>query len=531
VRRFRGAGLRRSGRRAGKAVRIVSVSTLLVAAFAIGYVAIILEHTLHVSKAASALLTGVACWTLLVVGADHHLINEQLAHHMGELSQILFFLLGAMTIVELIDAHDGFELITSRIRTRNRRKLLVTIALLSFFLSAVLDNLTTSIVMISLVRKLVSAEDDRMYLGGVVIIAANSGGVWSPIGDVTTTMLWVGGNVTTQTLITQLTLPSLVSIAVPVLWIGRRMKGEIVRRGLRATGDLPEVVVRPEGAEGSITLSDDAPALGLTLTQLALRAKTGATVASITRDGVAVPPDPREPLRGGDVLALTGTPDAVGHGLAYLLGGQAPRLTTARERKVVFFAGVGVLLFVPVFKTLTHLPPFMGILLGLGALWTLTSLIHKKKDDEGKGALSVSGALQRVDAESVLFFLGILLAISALETAGLLAGLARQMDQAIGNVDVITVSIGLSSAVVDNVPLVAAAQGMYSLSTFGVDHHFWVFLAYCAGTGGSILIIGSAAGIAVMGIQRITFGWYVRHMSLPALFGYAAGALTYLAIG
>jgi Na+/H+ antiporter NhaD/arsenite permease-like protein len=505
-------------------------SAAIIAAFAVGYVAIVLEHPLRVSKAASALLAGVACWTLLILGADADETNAELVHHLGELSGILFFLLGAMTIVELIDAHDGFELITARITTRSRRKLLLTVTVWSFFLSAVLDNLTTSIVMMSLVRKLVSTEDDRMYLGGIVIIAANAGGVWSPIGDVTTTMLWVGGNLTTQAAVTQLVIPALVSIAVPVLWIAHKMKGEVVRRGLRPTGELPEVVVRGEAAEGSVTLAGDTPAVGLSLAQLGLRAKTGASVASLTRDGVKRRPEPTEPLREGDVLELSGTSGAVANGLAYLLSGQAPRLTTPTERKVVFIAGVAVLLFVPVFKTLTHLPPFMGILLGLGLLWLLTSLIHKKKTDEGKGALSVSSALQRVDAESVLFFLGILLAISALETAGLLAQLSQGMDRAIGNVDVITVSIGLSSAVVDNVPLVAAAQGMYSLSTFPTDHHFWVFLAYCAGTGGSILIIGSAAGIAVMGIQRITFGWYVRHMSLPALLGYAAGALTYLAI-
>jgi Na+/H+ antiporter NhaD/arsenite permease-like protein len=490
----------------------------------------VLEHPLGVSKTASALLAGVACWTVLIAGADADEINAHLGHHMGDVSGILFFLLGAMTIVELIDAHDGFELITARIKTRSRRKLLLTIALLSFFLSAVLDNLTTSIVMMSLVRKLVSTEDDRMRLGGVVIIAANAGGVWSPIGDVTTTMLWVGGNVTTGAIVTQLILPALVSVAVPVLWIARKMKGEVVRRGLRATGDLPEVVVRGEAAEGSVTLAGDTPAVGLSLAQLGLRSKTGASVASLTRDGEARRPDPTESLRAGDVLVLTGTPEAVANGLAYLLGGQAPRLTTARERALVFFAGVGVLLFVPVFKTLTHLPPFMGILLGLGVLWLLTSLVHKAKSDEGKGALSVSGALQRVDAESVLFFLGILLAISALETAGILGGLALQMNESIGNVDAITLSIGLSSAVIDNVPLVAAAQGMYSHATFPTDHHFWLFLAYCAGTGGSILIIGSAAGIAVMGIQRITFVWYVRHMSVPALLGYAAGAAVYLVV-
>jgi Na+/H+ antiporter NhaD/arsenite permease-like protein len=356
-----------------------------------------------------------------------------------------------MTIVELVDAHDGFELITSRITTLNRRRLLVTVAVLAFVLSSVLDNLTASIVMMSLVRRLVSDDTDRKNFGGIVIIAANSGGAWSPIGDVTTTMLWMGGQVTSEKLISHITLPSVVSIIVPLLWIGFRLKGNIER--------------------AQVALPADATMVGKT-----------------------IPP------------------------------------TAGWERKLVLFTGIGVLLFVPVFKSVTHLPPFMGILLGLGVLWTLTEFMHKQKNGEGKGTLSVASALQRVDSQSVLFFLGILLAISALESDGILAALANSMNETIGNVDVITMSIGLSSSVVDNVPLVAAAQGMYSLSTFATDHHFWLFLAYCAGTGGSILIIGSAAGIAVMGIQRITFGWYFRHMSFPALLGYIAGALTYLAL-
>jgi Na+/H+ antiporter NhaD/arsenite permease-like protein len=418
---------------------------LIVAIFVVGYLAIVLEHPLGINKAASALLAGTLCWTAHIVAGAHEVINEQLLHHLGDLSQILFFLLAAMVIVELIDAHDGFELITSRIRTRSRRKLLVIVTTLSFFLSAVLDNLTTSIVMMSLVRKLVPDDVDRRYYGGVVIIAANSGGVWSPIGDVTTTMLWVGHEVTTTKLITQLFLPALVSVIIPMLWIARRLRGS-----------MPEI--------------------------------SGATDAA----------PPLAPTRRG-------------------------------ERTLVFFAGMGALLFVPIFKTVTHLPPVICILLGLGALWALTELIHKRKNDESKSQLSVAGALQRVDSQSILFFLGILLAIAALESGGQLQSLARALDEHIGNVDLITMSIGLSSSVVDNVPLVAAAQGMYSLDTFPTDHHFWLFLAYCAGTGGSILIIGSAAGIAVMGIQRITFGWYVRHMSLPALLGYLGGAAVYLA--
>jgi Na+/H+ antiporter NhaD/arsenite permease-like protein len=407
---------------------------LLIALFVLGYLAIVFEHGLGVNKAASALLTGVACWIAL---GD----PTSLVHHMGDLSGILFFLLGAMTIVELIDAHDGFELLTSRITTTSRRRLLLVVSVLAFLLSAVLDNLTTSIVMMSLVRKLVRDDEDRMIYAGVVIIAANAGGAWSPIGDVTTTMLWVGGQISSTAIIGRVFVPALVSVAVPVAWLGLRMTGNVQRPEVAATKTRP---------------------------------------------------------------------------------------TTLLERRVVLVVGGGVLLFVPVFKTLTHLPPFMGILLGLGVLWTVTELIHKRKNDETRDVLSVAGALERVDTQSILFFLGILLAIGALQSAGLLASLAHHMDEAIGNVDVITMSIGLSSAIVDNVPLVAAAQGMYSLAHFPIDHQFWLFLAYCAGTGGSILIIGSAAGIAVMGMQRITFGWYVRKMSLPALVGYLAGALAYL---
>jgi Na+/H+ antiporter NhaD/arsenite permease-like protein len=417
---------------------------LLIAIFIAGYFAIVLEHRLKLNKSASALLTGVLCWTAYILSGDKEQIGGELLHHLGELSGILFFLLGAMTIVELIDAHDGFDVITSRITTLSRRRLLLIIGLVSFFLSAVLDNLTTAIVMMSLIRKLVSETEDRMYYGGMVIIAANAGGAWSPIGDVTTTVLWVSGQITSGNIILKLFLPSLICLAVPMLWMFFRMKGNFKR---------PEIL-----ANARINPS------------------------------------------------------------------------TAAERNTVFLVGTLVLLFVPVFKSVTHLPPFMGILLGLGLLWTVTEFIHKKKNDEEKSSLSVAGALQRVDTQSILFFLGILLAISALESKGLLHGLAEKMDSAIGNINLITLSIGIASAVVDNVPLVAAAQGMYPLSHFPTDHYFWEFLAYCAGTGGSILIIGSAAGIAVMGLEQISFSWYLRKISVPALLGYFAGALVYIAI-
>lgn len=416
---------------------------LLTILFMLGYAAIVLEHPLKLNKSASALITGVVCWTVLVLMGEAHLINEELLHQMGELSGILFFLLGAMTIVELIDAHDGFEVITSRITTTSKKKLFMVVGFTAFFLSAVLDNLTTAIVMISLLRKLVADAEDRRYFAGLVIIAANAGGAWSPIGDVTTTMLWVGGQITSVNIILKLIVPSLVCLLVPMLLMLRHVKGSIER---------PEL--------------------------------------------------PQDPLRG------------------------AP--STAAERTAVFATGIGVLLFVPVFKSVTHLPPFMGILLGVGVLWVVTELIHKRKNDEQKAALSVVSALQRVDTPSVLFFLGILLAIGALQSAGLLTALAQTMDKTIGNIDIITMAIGLSSAVVDNVPLVAAAQGMYSLSSFPTDHYFWEFLAYCAGTGGSILVIGSAAGVAIMGIERIEFFWYMRRISFPALVGYFAGALVYM---
>jgi Na+/H+ antiporter NhaD/arsenite permease-like protein len=508
---------------------------LLVAIFIIGYLAIVFEHPLNLNKASPALLTGVLCWTVLVTIGETHIVNEQLLHHLADLAQILFFLLGAMTIVELIDAHDGFDAITSRITTRSRRKLLAILCLLSFFMSALLDNLTTSIVMMSLVRKLVTEDVDRRLYAGAVVIAANSGGAWSPIGDVTTTMLWVGGQVTTTSVVTAVLLPSIVSMLLPALWIGWRMRGSLARASMSAT---PDALARLTGLEAAlpelpgqtpVTLPADAAAVGATLRELKLRTRTGAEVISVEPEGEeASKPRSDRPLRVGDTLLLSGPPGAIPHALALLVDGRSPEPTEPWERKLVFTVGAGMLAFVPVFKTLTHLPPFMGILLGLGVLWVLTDVLHKGKNDESRGQLSVAGALQRVDSQSVLFFLGILLAITALQSAGHLESLARTMDDVIGNVDVITMAIGLSSSVIDNVPLVAAAQGMYSLGTFPVDHHFWLFLAYCAGTGGSILIIGSAAGIAVMGIQRITFGWYVRHMSLPALLGYVAGALTYV---
>ncbi|MEO5948370.1 MAG: sodium:proton antiporter NhaD [Chitinophagaceae bacterium] len=411
--------------------------------FILGYVAITLEHPLKINKAASAMLTGVLCWTVYALfTTDSHLVNEHLTGHLGNVAGILFFLLGAMTVVELIDAHDGFQIIIDRIHTSNIFKFVWSISLITFFLSAVLDNLTTTIVMVSLLRKLVDNKEERWLLTGLVIISANAGGAWSPIGDVTTTMLWIGGQVTTWNIIIKTFLPSLVCMALPTFVIAWKMKG---------------------------------------------RKKE-------------IAPPKKEKIN----------------------------ITHAKERNIVFFLGIGVLLFVPIFKTITHLPPFMGILFGLSLLWIVTEIIHSEKDEAEKGVLTVNHALRKIDTPSVLFFLGILLSIAALEVTGVLTNTAAWMDSTIGNIDVITLLIGFLSSIVDNVPLVAASQGMYSMDVYPKDHYFWEFLAYCAGTGGSCLIIGSAAGVAAMGLEKIEFFWYLKKISLLALLGYLAGAAVYL---
>jgi len=418
----------------------VIVEAVLIAIFVLGYAAIALEHPLKINKAASALLTGVLVWTVYVLAAaDKAAVSNELTEHLGEVSGILFFLLGAMTIVELIDAHDGFEVITSRITTNSKRKLLWIICLLTFFLSAMLDNLTTAIVMVTMVRRLVQDQKERLFVVGMIVIAANAGGAWSPIGDVTTTMLWIGGQITSR-IILKLFLPSLVCLVVPLVVVSFLMKGNVKK------------------------------------------------------------------------------PSA----------GPSPLKTSAFERNVVFFSGLAVLVFVPIFKAITHLPPYMGILFGLGLLWVVTELIHQHKEPHKKTELSVAQALRNIDAPSILFFLGILLAISALESAHLLEHLARFMDQRIGNQSLIIILIGFLSAVVDNVPLVAATMGMYDLSTHPTDSFLWEFIAYCAGTGGSILIIGTAAGVAAMGIEKIDFVWYLKRIGWLAALGYLTGAGAYL---
>ncbi len=450
---------------------------LMALVFVLGYLCIAFEHPLRIDKAASALLTAVFAWTLLVIGADsifpalesaangnsntHHVV-ESLRHHLGEISEILFFLMGAMTIVELIDAHDGFKAITDRIHTTKRVHLLWLVGLITFFLSAALDNLATTIVMVSLLRKLVSDQQERWFYAGIVVIAANAGGAWSPIGDVTTTMLWIGNQITASGIVVKLLLPSLVCLLVPLILLSFRLRGNTE----------PPPVVEPEENR-------------------------------------------RDP-------------------------------TTPFERNLVFFLGLAALVFVPLFKTITHLPPYMGILFGLGVLWVVTEVIHRGKNDEDKHPLSVVGVLRRIDTTSVLFFLGILLAVSSLATAGHLTQAAIALKDGLSNVYAINIAIGLLSAVVDNVPLVAGAMKMYPLvshadvaaagneagwlSNFVINGNFWEMLAYCAGTGGSCLIIGSAAGVAAMGMEKINFIWYLKRISGLAFIGYISGAATYIAL-
>jgi Na+/H+ antiporter NhaD/arsenite permease-like protein len=414
---------------------------LIIIIFILGYLAITLEHPLRVNKAATAMLTGVLCWSVFaLMGGEKEFVSEELFHHLSEISGIIFFLLGAMVIVELIDAHDGFEIITERIQSTNKRKMVWLVGFITFFLSAVLDNLTTTIVMVSLLRKLIPDHKDRLMFAGLIVISANAGGAWSPIGDVTTTMLWIGHQITTANIILKTILPSLICFLIPAFLISRQMKGTLERTE-----------------------------------------------------------EKKEKLR-----------------------------STVFERKTVFIIGVSCLLFVPVFKTITHLPPYMGIIFGLGLMWVMTEMIHSGKDEQEKGLLSVNHALRKIDTPSILFFLGILLAVSSLQSTGILTSVAKSLENSIGNISVISIIIGLLSAIVDNVPLVAAAQGMYSLEQYPTDHFFWEFLAYCAGTGGSILIIGSAAGVAAMGMERIQFGWYLKKIAWLALVGYLTGAVVFL---
>ena len=415
----------------------------LITIFVIGYAFIAFEHPLRINKAATALLTGVALWTVYILSAaNRDSISEDLAHHLGAIAGILFFLLGAMTIVELIDAHDGFEVITSRISTTSKRKLLWLLGFLTFFLSAALDNLTTAIVMASVVKRLMRTRSDRILFVGMIVIAANAGGAWSPIGDVTTTMLWIGGQISSSNIMRKLFIPSLVCLLVPLVISTLMVKG---------------AVQRPVADSNS-----------------------------------------------------------------------APRLSSSRERNLVFFGGVALLIAVPIFKTVTHLPPYMGILMALAILWVITELLHHRKDQTDRQQLSVEYALRKIDVPSILFFFGILVAVGALESTHLLSRAAQLMNERIGNQSLIVICIGLLSAVIDNVPLVAATMAMYDLKSFPPDSYLWEFIAYCAGTGGSILIIGTAAGVAVMGVERIEFFWYLKRIGWLAAIGYFAGAGVYI---
>lgn len=422
------------------------MSILLLLIFLFGYAAIILEHKLKINKTASALLTGVLMWTVYIISStEKTLVNDQLLSHLGDISGILFFLMGAMAIVELIDAHDGFEIITDFIHSGNKRTLIWIVAFLSFFLSAILNNLTTTIIMVSLLRKLIRNQDDRLLFVGMVVIAANAGGAWTPIGDVTTTMLWIGGQISSTNIMLKLILPSLVCLLVPLMAITFTLKGKADR----------------------VQISSDF----------------------------------------------------------------SQKQHTKTQQRIILIAGILSLIFVPVFKTLTHLPPFVGMLFSVGILWIITELMHGKGDTEKKKHLKLVNALQNIDIPTILFFLGILLAVGALQSAGVLQNMAEWLAKTIGDMRVVVLSTGLLSSIVDNVPLVAAAQGMYPLTQYPMDHFIWEFLAYCAGTGGSILIIGSAAGVAAMGMEKINFFWYVKKISGLALLGYFAGALVFLIFG
>lgn len=457
-----------------------SMLVALIAVFIIGYLCIALEHPLRIDKSATALVLGMLMWVIYALGSAsvlpfvhgaefnqfvaennlgeaslheqclQYILNLDIVEHLGDITQTLFFLIGAMTIVELIDVHEGFSVLTDHITTRRKRKLLVVISLVTFVLSAVLDNLTTTIVMLMLLRKLVQDQHERWMFAGMIIIAANTGGAWSPIGDVTTIMLWVKGNVTTQALISFVLIPSLAALLVPLFIVMRKFDG-----------NLPPMETQP----------------------------------------------------------------------------QAQRVTTLNERKAMLILGVAGLLFVPVFKSITHLPPFVGILLSLGVLWIYTEIYYNRKKIEKNKENRLSRVIKRIDMSTILFFFGILMAVAVLQSTGLLASAAEWLDAKVHNVYVINLILGAMSSIIDNVPLVAAAMGMYPIepatatgyaANFVIDGTFWEFLSYCAGVGGSLLIIGSAAGVIAMGIEKIPFGWYLKRFSLIALLGYLAGAAVYV---
>ena len=415
----------------------------IVAIFVIAYALIALESPIKVNKSASALIGAGLLWTVYALWrGDNALLDKELNEAVSSTAQIVFFLIGAMTIVEVIDAHNGFAVITSVIRTRKQVTLMWLVGFVTFFLSAILDNMTTTIVMVSLMRKLLGNPSDRLLFASMIVIAANAGGAWSAIGDVTTTMLWIGGQITPVAIVKGVFLAALANLVVPLLAATSFLKGK--------------QIVAPRDLDG------------------------------------------------------------------------APSRMRPIERNLIFYMGLGILVLVPAFKTATHLPPFMGILFGLGILWLVGEILHRDKVDEEKRPLTLIHALTRIDMSSIVFFIGILLAVAVLEKSQVLAMLANWLDATVGRQDAIVVLLGLLSAVVDNVPLVAASMGMYSLSQYPPDSFLWEFVAYCAGTGGSILIIGSASGVAAVGLEKIEFFWYVRRITGFALLGYFSGVAVYI---
>ena len=433
-----------------------TLTLVIIIVFVVGYICIATESLLKINKAAIALLMCVACWTLLMtapgsfypnVAPDGLLghISEVIEHHLGDAAGTLFFLMGAMTIVEIVDSNGGFNFVRDALKTRSKRKLMWRVAFMTFFLSAILDNLTTSIVMIMVLRKLVQSRGDRLIYAALIVISANSGGAFSPIGDVTTIMLWIKGVITTQGVLTEIFIPSLISMVIPAFILQYSLSGKF---------------------------------------------------------------DKSQNLPAADVSQFT-----------------------KRQRDIIFWLGVGGLVFVPIFKTITHLPPFMGILLVLGVLWTVTEIFHHNTSEDDTMAKRVSDLLSRIDLSTIMFFLGILMAVAVLQEIGVLTKLGEGLNETFnGNHYLVTGIIGVLSSIVDNVPLVAGCMGMYPVQPVGdmaVDGIFWQLLAYCAGVGGSMLIIGSAAGVVVMGLEKITFGWYMKKITWIAFVGYLAGILCY----
>ena len=439
--------------------------TSVVLCFFIGYIIIVLEQPLKLDKSVPALLMGALTWALIsvgnleVLGVNHQVtpLEDGLLHIMGKTAEILFFLLGAMTIVELVDLHKGFSPITSLVKTKDKKSLLWITSLIAFFLSAVLDNLTTTIVMVSILRKLVPKREERLFYVSLIIIAANAGGAWSPIGDVTTTMLWIGKKVSSVGLMQNLFLPSIISLVLPVF------------------------------------------------------------IASLL------------PIFKGKIENIIGQDNTLD-------------TTKLLSSKTMLIAGLAGLIFVPIFKSVTHLPPYMGIMISLGIVWLISEYIHPEEEfnQENRHLYSVHKALSRIEISSIIFFLGILLAVGALESVvvqsstgekvGFLMSLANKLQELIPNQNMVIIFIGILSAIIDNVPLVAATMGMYPMDKFPMDSNLWHFIAYSAGTGGSMLVIGSAAGVAAMGMEKIDFIWYFKNISWLAFIGFIAGCLTFIAL-